>query len=642
MQAFQILMASIIIAYCILYASLNIYAFIVQLKHGSTQFPHGQRLTSPEILKSGIALSICLGLALYLTGLSYDMNRALYGLLSSPLILGIVLLNKLPKSLDITRKNILSWSALVAIIVGFFLNNSNFLLVSSGCLLIYFTLDIVRIIKQTLKKNINIRASHGVMQGMLDIMQNNSQMSNATRMALTQLNKRFELVKTQLKATENQLFKQKTLADNFVRKICHDINTPTNAVVGALHLVEQRTLNQADKKAFTLALHNALALSRTLNQLTELQALNYGEVSVHNVSCCLYRLIQEAITQAESNIAGQTMTQMSDSNTTPINTTSIDNTPIDINNRQVTFKLHWPTNLSQDEHMLVDQAKLQRIIIEIVTNAWSHTQQGRIDLYITVLEKNNHGLAFEFKLTDTGPGIPPAIVQQIFDPCHRFTDFFHTATEKMSLSLVLVQKLVKLLGGHLYIESNTETHNCGTQIFIRLGFAQVSQKTARPQLEPKRPLETISLETIPPKTTPLESIHKQLHNQYVLVVDDNPINRQLLCALLKKFKIQSIEAENGQMALDLLDRYKVGLILMDCQMPIMNGFEATQIIRQSPNAHLTIIAVTANNTSEDIKMCFDSGMDGILAKPITPNRLAEKMIECLNSTYLSSQQESSE
>lgn len=480
-------------------------------------------------------------------------------------------------------------------ICGWLISLPELIIVGTVLLITGWYIQLINQLQKNLEAEKTSQISLNIMSEMLQMMQkmpSNSQNAEVET-GLDQL--KISLQQAQQEISRQESLNQQLKADrnNFIRKISHDLNTPAHAILSALNTLDDSDLlNEQSQQSISIACQGAQTLSRTLEQMQELQALNNGEVRILREPVCPYEMISMLISDTRNRLAA----------------------------KDVLVDFKWCNEIPKETFVMSDPQKFERIFRELLLNAETHTSSGFIEVTAQLLDSSQYGISLEFQIKDTGSGIPQETLEKLFDPYSRYDDYFHEEGNKVGLSLVIIQGFVQLMGGNFYIDSHLKS---GTNAHIRLGFPIA-------KIQPKHQDHNLSH-----SASLLLSQHNQTIPQSgiiqikkpILVVDDNPVNRKLLTALLKKLGLTSKEASNGKEALLLHEQTDFSLILMDCQMPVMNGFEATKAIRRGTKADIPIIAVSANANDEDIEMCYEAGMDDFLAKPVTPERLAQKMIQ---------------
>jgi CheY-like chemotaxis protein len=253
------------------------------------------------------------------------------------------------------------------------------------------------------------------------------------------------------------------------------------------------------------------------------------------------------------------------------------------------------------------------VLLNLISNAVKFTEQGRVDVRLLVPQEHPNRLRVEVQ--DTGIGIGTDAQARLFE---HFQQADNSTTRRhggTGLGLAISRRLVELMGGQIGLHS---TEGQGSLFWAEW-----------PLLEPQADAESppAPLPSHPPSQ---ESLTPSLNGQRVLLVEDNALNRALAVELLQLMNLQVLTAEHGQEALDVLEREDVALVLMDMQMPVMDGLEATRRIRQQPRwQHLPILAMTANAAPEDRQRCLEAGMNEHLSKPFDLPALARMLRQWL-------------
>jgi len=372
----------------------------------------------------------------------------------------------------------------------------------------------------------------------------------------------------------------------FLHKVSHDLKTPSNATMNALTELEQLSLPASANHLVQLALKACLQSDRMLEQLITLDELNNNQAKVNRTEFSLPAVLEDCLQEAVRQQNTQNEYQ------------------------SVSLDIDWQYPKENVMAVIGDKRKLSNIIKELLFNALEHTTQGDISIVVSCLEEAPNKVALDITVKDSGRGMTADQLASILTPFANYKDFFHGLHHKAGLSLVLCQKLIQLMAGSFAIKS---TLHHGTEVSFRLGFP-LAKSSYYLQHHSKND-----------QTQQLYQPYIRHSEKPVLIVDDDPINRSILCAIARRLGFETKQAGNGQEALDLYDKIQFSLIFMDCQMPIMNGFETTKILRSSRAAREPIIAVSANATDQDIHLCFVAGMDDFVAKPITPHKIAEVM-----------------
>jgi CheY-like chemotaxis protein len=252
-----------------------------------------------------------------------------------------------------------------------------------------------------------------------------------------------------------------------------------------------------------------------------------------------------------------------------------------------------------------DPLRLRQVLLNLLGNALKFTDRGQVELRITRIARRQESAVLLFAVRDSGIGIPPSLQTQLFKP---FVQAEEGAARKgTGLGLAISQKLVNAMGGDITVESRAGRGSTFS-FDLELPFAPADAAAAL------TPVASASAE-------PTRSLSGR-----VLLVEDNPVNRLVATTMLAPMGLEVTECEDGQQALERLREQPYDLVLMDCQMPVLDGFGATAAIRTgeagADRSRVPIVAFTANALDGDAERCLAAGMDGYLSKPFTREQLA--------------------
>lgn len=372
----------------------------------------------------------------------------------------------------------------------------------------------------------------------------------------------------------------KQLEQQFLANMSHEIRTPMNAIIGMTNLVMKSELNDQQKKYLNIIKISSQNLLVIINDILDLSKIEAGKISLENVS---FNLHDTLVTVYES------LKLKSDEKKLEFLLTLDDRTP---------------------KYIYGDPVRISQVLINLAGNAIKFTDQGKVEIRCRVLDKNNESATLELGIIDTGIGIPEDKLPTIFE---KFTQASSDTTRKYGgtgLGLTISKQLTELFGGSLLVTSRL---NEGSEFICRFTF-----KIAEGDHQPAKQGQINVLDTL---------IQKDLD---ILLVEDNMFNQEVavdtLKSLLPKIKIDI--AENGAEAVEKAKAGNYDLIIMDVQMPVMDGYEATRTIRNtlpSPVKNTPILAMTANVIKEEIDKCFASGMNDYISKPFDPDLLINKI-----------------
>ncbi|MBL8329422.1 MAG: response regulator [Rubrivivax sp.] len=363
----------------------------------------------------------------------------------------------------------------------------------------------------------------------------------------------------------------------FLATMSHEIRTPMNGVLGALDLLRRTPLEAAQRRLVRTAASSGEALLGILNDVLDHSKIEAGKLDLSRGSMSPRQLAQSVVNLFRANAQGKGILLL------------LEVDPL-------TAERVWG-----------DAQRLKQVLLNLVGNAIKFTERGAVTLSLQpVLSSPAGKVAIAFSVRDTGIGMPPEELEAVFEPFHQVGGARHRRRGGTGLGLAISQRIVRAMGSQIEVQSAQ-------------GEGSTFQFVLVLELDTESPPDSAD-DTSP---APLEDA--QALQGTVLVVEDNPVNRLIASEMLHNMGLESLQAENGQQALDLLERQSVDLVLMDVQMPVMDGYEATQKIRQRESqlgaSRVPIIAVTANAFGEDAAQAFEVGMDEHLAKPFTQAQL---------------------
>ena len=358
----------------------------------------------------------------------------------------------------------------------------------------------------------------------------------------------------------------------FLSNMSHDIRTPMNAIVGFTSVMLKTTLDDNQKKYINAIQASGDSLIVLINDILDLAKVDAGKMTFQRIPFQLSASIAAMLNLFE----------------------------VKIKEKNITLIKKYDVAIPQV--LLGDPARLHQIIINLIGNSLKFTEKGSITMDVQLLEEDDEKVTIEFAVTDTGIGISESNLIPIFGAFHQATNKTSQLFGGTGLGLSIVKQLVESQGGTLSVESK---EGKGSTFSFILSF----EKTA---IESEVEAESVA----PPL----------IQNLTVLVVEDVKLNQLLMRIILEDLGIAVDMAENGKIALEMLKINQYDIIFMDLQMPEMNGYEATEYIRNTMNSQVPIIALTADVTTVDVEKCKAIGMDDYISKPIDEKLLYQKII----------------
>ncbi len=384
---------------------------------------------------------------------------------------------------------------------------------------------------------------------------------------------------TERKHTETELARARDEAEHakeaekeFLARMSHEIRTPMNAVIGMAHMLRESTLDDEQYELVTSVLHSANLLKGLINSVLDLSKIQAGKVELNPRDFNLRELAISLQKTFEFRMTG---------------------TPVEV-------RMEFDANLPK--RAVADELAINQVCMNLLGNAAKFTHLGSITLRLKQATPRDERLWLRLEVEDTGIGMSPAQLEHIFDRFRQATSDIAHKYGGSGLGLAIIDELVALMGGDIQV---TSTQGQGSCFVVELPLEPSEQAAAVQEFDP-------------------DSVN--LGGMRILVAEDNPMNIAYLEKLLVRWETEFRFTRDGQEAVDASRGGVYDVILMDIQMPTMDGYQACKVIRSepdNPNQHTPIVALSAQAFEEDVAAAKEVGMQAYLTKPYTPVELLE-------------------
>ena len=377
--------------------------------------------------------------------------------------------------------------------------------------------------------------------------------------------------------------RSKRAEERFLAKMSHEIRTPLNAVIGMSYLLSETEINKEQEEYVEVISRSGNLLLNLINDILDYSKVNSGQIQVRQTPTDLGVMLSD-LTQTF-----RLKTQGGSGLVKIVSYLNIDNSLV-----------------------LTDETLLNQVFMNLLSNSEKFTREGEIRIGAKVLSESNRAITYQFTVSDTGTGIAAERLDAIFQEFVQEEGVFLNSSDGTGLGLAITKRIVELLDGKIWVES---TLKVGTSIHVVLPFQRIEKVEMEKDI------------TNGPQS--IEEFDNILNSVSVLVAEDNAMNQTYIGRILDKIGVYYEIVENGQQAQENCKRQKFNVIFMDIFMPILDGFEATENIRntENPNKNTPIYALTSTAVVQHKKRAHQAGMNGFISKPFHPNEIKQVLVE---------------
>jgi signal transduction histidine kinase/CheY-like chemotaxis protein len=391
-----------------------------------------------------------------------------------------------------------------------------------------------------------------------------------TTIIIRRHSKQLQLI-NDFKAAQRAALRSTEVKDQFLANMSHELRTPLNALIGFGRLLSQTPLNDTQKQYANVISSSSNNLLNIVNDVLDFSKIEAGKLRIEKRVFNIKQLLQDVALMFSASFKEKGIVYQSN----------------------VDEKI--------PEFLKTDAERLKQILINLIGNALKFTDKGTVTLGVSIIWDNDTErlMKLGFSVNDTGSGIPIDKTESIFK---RFEQLEHATTRQhggTGLGLTIVKSLVNLLGGNVSVYSEMGKGSVFTFSILTDKLTTEEQQNVSLNEDEQHAAELADL-----------SVYK------MLAVEDNKTNQLLLSHILKKYKANVQYVENGEQALHILQNQSFDLVLMDIQMPVMDGYVAIGHLRNDMLLKTPVIAMTAYVSADEKNKCLQSGFDGYLAKPL--------------------------